>query len=72
VKGVIATWNHPYSKWNPADVTTHEAFRREQAVMGMVQDGRVVFGNAADKARLIKEAAGTTPAKAKGKIGTKK
>ncbi len=67
VKGVIATWNHPYSKWDPADVTTHEAFRRQQVVMGMVQDGRVVFGNAADKARLIKEAAGTAPAKAKGK-----
>ena len=67
VKGVIATWNHPYTKWDPADVTTHEAFRREQVVMGMVQDGRVVFGNAADRARLIKEAAGTTPAKAKGK-----
>ena len=33
----------------------------------MVQDGRVVFGNAADKARLIKEAAGTAPAKAKTK-----
>jgi branched-chain amino acid transport system substrate-binding protein len=67
VKGVIATWNHPYTKWDPADVTTHEAFRREQVVMGMVKDGRVVFGNEADKARLIKEAAGTTPAKAKGK-----
>jgi branched-chain amino acid transport system substrate-binding protein len=72
VKGVIATWNRPYTKWDPADVTTHEAFRREQTVMGMVQDGRVVFGNAADKARLVKEAAGTpakakAPAKAKGK-----
>ena len=67
VKGVIATWNHPYTKWDPADVTTHEAFRREQVVMGMVKDGRVVFGNDADKARLIKEEAGTTPAKAKGK-----
>ena len=67
VKGVIATWNHPYTKWDPADVTTHEAFRREQTVMGMVQDGRVVFGNEADKARLIKEATGTTPAKGKTK-----
>ena len=45
VKGVIATWKKPYTKWDPADVTTHEAFRREQVVMGMVQDGRVVFGN---------------------------
>ncbi|WP_257303190.1 ABC transporter substrate-binding protein [Geothrix campi] len=70
VKGVIATWNHPYTKWNPADVTTHEAFRREQTVMGMVQDGRVVFGNAADKARLIKEAAGT-PAKPAAKPAAK-
>jgi branched-chain amino acid transport system substrate-binding protein len=67
VKGVIATWNRPYTKWDPADVTTHEAFRREQTVMGMVQDGRVVFGHPEDKARLVKEASGTTPAKAKGK-----
>ena len=66
VKGVIATWNHPYTKWDPAEVTTHEAFRREQVVMGMVKDGRVVFGNDADKARLIKEAAGTTPARPPG------
>jgi branched-chain amino acid transport system substrate-binding protein len=55
VKGVIATWKKPYSKWNPADVTTHEAFRREQVVMGMVMDGRVIFGSEADKARLAKE-----------------
>ena len=70
VKGVIATWNRPYTKWDPADVTTHEAFRREQTVMGMVQDGRVVFGNQADRERLIKAAAGTAPkpaAKTKGK-----
>ena len=72
VKGVIATWNRPYTKWDPADVTTHEAFRREQTVMGMVQDGRVVFGNESDRARLIKEAAGTpakpkAPAKGKAK-----
>ena len=63
VKGVIATWSHPYTKWDPADVTTHEAFRREQVVMGMVKDGRVVFGNDADRARLIKSATTVTPAK---------
>ena len=34
--------------------TTHEAFRREQVVMGMVKDGRVVFANEADRARLAK------------------
>jgi len=56
VKGVIATWKHPFSKWNPADVQTHEAFRRENAVMGMVKDGRVVFGNEADRKRLSKQA----------------
>jgi branched-chain amino acid transport system substrate-binding protein len=56
VDGVIATWKHPFSKWNPADETTHEAFRREQVVMGMVQDGHVVFGNDADRKRLIKNA----------------
>jgi branched-chain amino acid transport system substrate-binding protein len=58
VQGVIAVWKHPYSKWNPADETTHEAFRRQQAVMGMVEDGRVIFGNAADRDRLTKAAGG--------------
>jgi branched-chain amino acid transport system substrate-binding protein len=57
VEGVIATWRNPYSKWNPADVTTHEAFRREQTVMGMIKDGRVVFANEADRARLAKRGA---------------
>ncbi len=55
VKGVIAIWKHPFSKWNPADENTHEAFRRANVVMGMVKDGRVVFGNEADKQRLIKQ-----------------
>lgn len=54
VSGVIATWVRPYSKWNPAVVDTHEAFRREQVVMGTVKDGRVVFADEADKARLAK------------------
>jgi branched-chain amino acid transport system substrate-binding protein len=57
VDGVIARWVKPYSKWNPADFTTHEAFRREQTVMGMVKDGRVVFANEADRARLQKRGA---------------
>jgi len=55
VKGVIATWKHPFSKWNPSDVQTHEAFRRENVVMGLVKDGHVVFGNEADKQRLTKQ-----------------
>ena len=54
VKGVIATWVHPFSKWDPANEETHEAFRREQTVMGMVKDGRVVFANNADRQRIIK------------------
>jgi branched-chain amino acid transport system substrate-binding protein len=54
VEGVIATWKKPYSKWNPADVTTHEAFRREHVVMGLVKGGRVVFANEADRQRLSK------------------
>jgi branched-chain amino acid transport system substrate-binding protein len=57
VEGVIARWVKPYTKWNPADVTTHEAFRREHTVMGMVKDGRVVFANDADRARLAKRGA---------------
>jgi branched-chain amino acid transport system substrate-binding protein len=52
VVGVIATWKHPYSKWDPSNVETHEAFRRAQTVMGMVKDGRVVFANDGDRARL--------------------
>src|SRR5512139_1244810 len=57
VEGVIARWEKPYRKWDPADVTSHEAFRREQVVMGMVKDGRVVFANDADKARLQRRGA---------------
>ena len=52
VRGVIATWNKPYSKWDPANPMTHEAFRREQTVMGLVKDGRVVFANESDRTRL--------------------
>jgi branched-chain amino acid transport system substrate-binding protein len=36
VNGVIATWKKPYSRWDPTNVDTHEAFRRENVVMGMV------------------------------------
>jgi len=54
VKGVIATWRHPFSKWDPAREDTHEAFRQDQTVMGMVQDGRVTFANPADRDRLAK------------------
>jgi branched-chain amino acid transport system substrate-binding protein len=57
VYGVIATWRQPFSKWDPANEQTHEAFRREQAVMGMVKEGRVVFANEADRARLGKSGA---------------
>ncbi len=54
VPGVIAVWKKPYSKWDPANENTHEAFRRAQVVMGMVEDGRVVFANNADRQRLMK------------------
>jgi branched-chain amino acid transport system substrate-binding protein len=54
VHGVIATWKHPYSKWDTNNVETHEAFRREHAVMGMVEDGRVVFAHPGDRQRLAK------------------
>lgn len=55
MRGVIATWQKPFAKWNPADETTHEAFRRAQVVMGMVKDGRVVFANDSDRQKLISE-----------------
>ena len=56
VKGVIATWNHPFSKWDPANEQTHEAFKRSDAIMGKIMDGHVVFANNADRDRLIKNA----------------
>jgi branched-chain amino acid transport system substrate-binding protein len=34
------------------DVQTHEAFRRENAVMGVVKDGKVYFAHDEDKKRL--------------------
>ena len=58
VPGVIATWKHPFSRWDPADEQTHEAFRKEQVVMGMVMDGKVVFANQADRDRLAKAGMG--------------
>ncbi|HMK66260.1 MAG TPA: ABC transporter substrate-binding protein [Thermodesulfobacteriota bacterium] len=56
VKGVIATWQKPFTKWDPANEDTHEAFRRDQVVMGMVKDGQVVFANDADRKRLTQAA----------------
>src|SRR5450759_634755 len=56
VQGVIGTWRHPFSKWDPANEQTHEAFHREDVVTGKVKDGRVVFANEADRQRLIKNA----------------
>jgi len=58
VQGVITTWRHPYSRWDPANEQSHEAFRAEQTVMGMVNDGRVVFANPADRERLAKAGMG--------------
>lgn len=56
VEGVITTWKKPFTRWDPTNVGTHEAFRRENAIMGMVQDGHVVFSNDADRQRLIRNA----------------
>jgi branched-chain amino acid transport system substrate-binding protein len=57
VKGVITTWKKPFSKWDPANFETHEAFRRADTVMGMVKDGRVIFANEADRKSMIKKLA---------------
>ena len=56
VQGVIGAWLHPFSKWNPANEQSHEAFRRQHVVMGKVQDGRVVFAEEADRQRLVRNA----------------
>ncbi len=55
VKGVINTWKKPFSKWDPANVETHEAFRRADTVMGMVKDGQVVYADQADRKNMIKK-----------------
>jgi len=65
VKGVIATWLKPFSAWDPSNEDSHEAFRRDQVVMGMVKDGHVVFANNADRLRLIKNATGVKGKSAK-------
>jgi len=57
VPGVITTWQKPFSKWNPANEDSHEAFRRAQTVMGMVKGGRVEFANDTDRQKLINSAA---------------
>jgi branched-chain amino acid transport system substrate-binding protein len=49
VRGAIADWRRPWSKWNPADEQSHEAFRRSSTVMGKVLNGRVVLANPADR-----------------------
>ena len=58
VHGVIATWEHPYGKWDGKGVAAHEAFRRKNAVMGMVEDGKVVFAHDEDRKRLAGPAKG--------------
>ena len=54
VPGVIANWKQPFGTWNASNPQSHEAFRREHVVMGMVRDGRVIFAYEADRARLVK------------------
>ncbi|TLU86134.1 MAG: ABC transporter substrate-binding protein [Chlorobium sp.] len=52
VKGAITDWKKPWSKWDPANEESHEAFRRSYTVMGKVENGRVVLANPGDKALL--------------------
>ena len=52
VKGAIADWKKPWSKWDPSNVETHEAFRRNNTVMGKVHNGRVVLANPSEKSLL--------------------
>jgi branched-chain amino acid transport system substrate-binding protein len=48
VRGAITDWKKPWSKWDPADSDSHEAFRRGNTVIGKVQNGRVVLADPAD------------------------
>lgn len=58
VSGVINTWKHPFSKWDPANFETHEAFRRSDTVMGKIKDGQVIFANNTDRKLMIKKLSG--------------
>lgn len=49
VRGAIADWRKPWSKWKLADEQSHEAFRRSSTVMGKVLNGRVVLANPSDR-----------------------
>jgi branched-chain amino acid transport system substrate-binding protein len=49
VKGAISDWKKPWTKWNPLNVETHEAFRRATTVMGKVQNGHVILANPSEK-----------------------
>jgi branched-chain amino acid transport system substrate-binding protein len=52
VEGAIAKWVKPYSTWDPAKPESHEAFRKDRVVVGLVKDGRVTFAHEDDKKRL--------------------
>jgi branched-chain amino acid transport system substrate-binding protein len=58
VSGVINTWKHPFSKWDPANFESHEAFRRGDTVMGKIKDGQVIFANNSDRKLMIKKLSG--------------
>lgn len=49
VEGVVTTYDHPYTH------DDHEAITMNMVVMGKVQDGHVVYANAADKANAVRE-----------------
>lgn len=55
VVGVIKTWKHPYSKWDPDDPDTHEAFRLTDLFMAKVKEGKVVFAEVGNKEMGEKE-----------------
>lgn len=52
VEGAIARWVKPFSTWDPANPDSHEAFRKERVVVGVVKDGKVTFAREEDKKRL--------------------
>lgn len=51
VKGVIKTYNKPYSTWDPARPETHEAFAIGDVVMAIVKDGKIDFSREEDRTR---------------------
>ncbi len=52
VVGVITTWIKPYSKWNPKNPQSHEAFRTQDVFMAVVKENKITFVEEEDREKM--------------------